>query len=100
MFDRERAGTPLMPDIRMRQDWGLWLRILRETKGEALSIPEPLAALRLRPDSLSSNKIKATWYSFLLLSRVEKQGPWRALRSIIGHNVWRLVSEKRRSGSA
>lgn len=97
MFDTERAGRPLMPQIHMRQDWGLWLRILRQSGGVARSIGEPLAALRLRPGSLSSNKLKATWYSFVLLSRIEKQGPWRAMRNIIGHNVWRLLSERRRS---
>ncbi|HSG88223.1 MAG TPA: hypothetical protein VLA56_03370, partial [Pseudomonadales bacterium] len=92
IFDRERAGTPLMPDIRMRQDWGLWLRILRETSGVARAVPESVAALRIRPGSLSSNKLKATWYSYVLLARIEEQGALRAARNIVAHNVWRLLA--------
>jgi hypothetical protein len=29
IYDTKKTGKVLMPDIRMRQDWGLWLRLLR-----------------------------------------------------------------------
>lgn len=70
-YDTTRVGRVLMPDIRKRQDLALWLKILR-TGGEACATNEPLAYLRKRPDSLSSNKLSAA--SFV----------WRVYRDLEG----------------
>ncbi len=47
-----------MPDVRMRQDFGLWLRILAKTP-VAHGLQDPLMDYTVRKDSLSANKIKA-----------------------------------------
>lgn len=62
-YDREHFGAVEMPDLRRRQDYGLWLRLLRPG-GEAHGLPEVLADWRMRPGSLSANKLVAaagTW---------------------------------------
>ena len=64
IYDCNTLGKIYMPMERKRQDWGLWLRILSETK-EARSIPEPLAYYRVRKDSLSSNKRRLLKSNFL-----------------------------------
>lgn len=62
-FDRLHYGPVEMPDLRRRQDYGLWLTLLARG-GEAHGLPEVLADHRIRPGSLSSNKLvaaAATW---------------------------------------
>jgi hypothetical protein len=62
-YDRLHYGDVEMPDLRRRQDYGLWLRLLR-AGGEAHGLPEVLADYRVRPGSLSANKLvaaRATW---------------------------------------
>lgn len=57
MYNCSELGKVYMPEFRKRQDWGLWLRILKKTT-IAKSIEEPLAYYRIGNDSLSKNKIK------------------------------------------
>ncbi len=62
-YDRLHFGPVEMPDLRRRQDYGLWLRLLREG-GEAHGLPQVLADYRVRTGSLSANKLvaaQATW---------------------------------------
>jgi teichuronic acid biosynthesis glycosyltransferase TuaG len=63
IFDTRVHGRALMPDLPRRQDYALWLRLLR-TGGPATGITTPLASYRVRSGSLSSNKLvaaRATW---------------------------------------
>lgn len=69
-YDTERVGRLLMPDILKRQDFGLWLRILR-SGGQARATNEPLAYLRKRPGSVSSNKLAAATYVWRVYRRLE-----------------------------
>lgn len=71
IYDIEKLGKIYMPLISKRQDYGLWLKILRRissTKG----INEPLASYRILSDSLSSNKFKAAHYQWKIYREVEK----------------------------
>jgi teichuronic acid biosynthesis glycosyltransferase TuaG len=63
IYDSARLGKVEMPPVRRRQDYGLWLAILRRI-GWARGLPEVLADYRVRRGSLSSNKLlgaRATW---------------------------------------
>lgn len=66
MINKEKTGYFEMPDIRTRQDFALWLAILK--KGfTAYGLQETLSTYRIVPGSISSNKIKAakkTWYVY------------------------------------
>lgn len=65
VYDRKLIGTYEMPDIRMRQDFGLWLRILRDVDF-AYNCQECLAQYRIYGKSLSSNKFKAAKFTWKL----------------------------------
>ena len=62
-FDTARFGRAEMPLMPTRHDYALWLRLLRQG-AVAHGLPEVLAEYRVRPGSLSSNKLKgalAVW---------------------------------------
>jgi glycosyltransferase involved in cell wall biosynthesis len=62
IYDTMILGKIYMPDIKRRQDWALWLIILKQCR-YAYGILEPLAIYRLRKNSLSSNKFKLISYN-------------------------------------
>ncbi len=71
IYDTEKIGKVYMPDIRKRQDFGLWLNILKKVP-YAYGMDEPLAYYRVRTASVSSNKIHASKYNWTLYREVEK----------------------------
>ena len=71
MYDTAILGKALFPDIRMRQDHALWLKLLRLIDW-AYGIDEPLLRYRVRRDSLSANKLRAASYSWRLLTDLEQ----------------------------
>lgn len=70
MYDTKSLGKIYMPNIRKRQDLGLWLRILKIIPF-AYGINEPLAEYRVRSDSISANKSNAAKYTWKLYREVE-----------------------------
>ena len=72
IYDTEKVGKVYMPELRKRQDFGLWLKILRHVPA-AYGLDEPLAEYRVRSsDSVSSNKLKASLYNWRLYREAEK----------------------------
>ncbi len=71
IYDTQKIGKIYMPHIRKRQDFGLWLNILKKIP-YAYGIDEPLAYYRVRRTSVSSNKILASKYNWKLYRKVEK----------------------------
>jgi len=70
MYDTDKLGKMLMPIISRRQDFALWLKILKEIP-YAYGIQEPLARYRLRNDSISGNKFKAASYQWRVYREFE-----------------------------
>jgi teichuronic acid biosynthesis glycosyltransferase TuaG len=70
-FDRQHYGAVEMPPLPRRQDYGLWLTLLARG-GEAHGLQQVLADWRMRPGSLSANKLKAA------------AGTWRVYREVAG----------------
>ncbi|WMT89357.1 glycosyltransferase family 2 protein [Pelagibacterium sp. H642] len=73
VYDTEKLGKVYMPDIRKRQDFGLWLRILKKVD-VAYPISESLARYRVRNGSISANKATAAKYTWSIYRDVEKLG--------------------------
>jgi teichuronic acid biosynthesis glycosyltransferase TuaG len=71
VFDASFFGYAKMPIIRKRQDFGLWLSLLKRTDA-AVGIPISLAQYRLRSESVSSNKLDAARYTWSLYRSHEK----------------------------
>ena len=69
VFDTEIHGRLNMPDIRKRQDYGLFLLILKQIRWTR-GLNEPLAAYRVSEKSLSSNKFKLLKYNFRIYTEV------------------------------
>jgi len=73
MVDVTKTGPIEMPNIRKRQDFALWLSILR--KGfTAHGLNENLAKYRLVPGSISSNKMKTAKQNWKVYREIEKLG--------------------------
>lgn len=70
MYDTKDIGKIYMPKIRKRQDWALWLSLLRLTNN-AFGIEEPLAIYRDRSNSISSNKFDLIKYHWALYYKIE-----------------------------
>jgi teichuronic acid biosynthesis glycosyltransferase TuaG len=72
IYDSSKLGKVYMPLILKRQDFGLWLDILKRVEF-AYCIHKPLAYYRVRKnDSVSSNKVKSALYHWKILRDLEK----------------------------
>lgn len=70
MYDSQKLGKVYMPDIRMRQDHALWIKIMK--KGYAsFKLNEVLATYRVHENSMSSSKFRLVGYHWKLLRDIE-----------------------------
>ncbi len=72
VYDAKALGKMYMDLLRKRQDYGLWLNILKSGKVERahkVPAPEPLAYYRVRQNSVSSNKLDLVRYNWALLRK-------------------------------
>lgn len=63
IYDADFFGKIKLESSQKRQDWRLWLTILKQIK-EAKAVPESLALYRIRKDSISSSKFKLIKHNF------------------------------------
>lgn len=69
VYNCEKLGKIYMPEIRKRQDYGLWLRILKKCEG--FCCEEVLTNYVQREGSLSQNKVNLIKYNWELYREVE-----------------------------
>lgn len=69
IYDTHPYGKFYMPLIRKRQDWALFLKILKRCH-HACGIKEPLAYYRLTPASVSRNKMGLMKYNALVYRKM------------------------------
>jgi len=81
IYDTERFGKIPISGIRKRQDFILWLTILKEIK-VGRPVPESLAVYRLRDSSLSSSKLKLLQANFAFYRQHFQESHWRAAISL------------------
>ena len=92
IYDTKKLGKKYFPKIRKRQDYILWLQILKEinqTKG----LLESLATYTKRPGSISSNKFGLVKYNYL----VYKKGlGYNSFKSIVllGRYLYKYITKK------
>lgn len=89
IYDSAQLGRIQGPDLRMCDDYGLWLRILARVP-EALGLSQNLAVYRRQPGSLSAShgrRLAATWQ---LYRTVEGLGRIEAARCLAAHLTSRL----------
>ncbi len=73
MYKKNFTNDLLMPNLKKRQDWVLWLKILKKIK-VAYSLKRPLSVYRKRNDSISNNKLSLLKYN------------WRVYNSCMSYN--------------
>lgn len=78
MINKHVTGNILMPEIKKRQDFALWLSILKKHKF-ALGIDIILTNYRTGNDSVSSNKFKVIKYQWLTYYKIENLGILKSL---------------------
>lgn len=94
MYDRNVLGTRLMPDMPKRQDYALWLSIMRDGT-PARGLREPLAVYRAqRAGSLSSNKLALVPHNWALYREHERLSVPRSARALAGA-VWHSLRKSR-----
>ena len=92
VYDRLHYGRVEMPDLRRRQDYGLWLTLLARG-GEAHGLPQVLADYRVRPGSLSSGRLAAaaaTWAVYREVAGLGRAGAAYCL----AHNLARGAAKR------
>lgn len=70
MYDTNVFGRRYMPLIRRRQDYALWLELLRDG-GTAMGLNQVLGVYRVRSGSISSNKASTSLYTWRMYREVE-----------------------------
>lgn len=71
MYDTEYFGKVYMPEVRKRQDFSLWLQLLKKVDF-AWGIKEPLAQYRVHSNSISANKLNASKFTWQVYRNVER----------------------------
>ncbi|AGH82273.1 group 2 family glycosyl transferase [Psychromonas sp. CNPT3] len=89
MLRRSAFNDIKMPLIRTRQDYALWLKLLK-TGESAVILNEILTQYRILPDSISRNKIKAAQKTWFVYREIEKLSFFSACISFIFY-AWRGV---------
>jgi len=85
MLDKKVFGNIQMPDLRRRQDYALWLALLR-TGCKAYGLQKKLALYRVVKGSLSNNKLKSVKYTWEVY-KFEKLGFLKACWCFLNYSV-------------
>lgn len=95
IYDSQKIGKVYMPLILKRQDYGLWLNILKLVE-YAYAIHKPLAYYRVRTgDSVSSNKVVAAFYHWKILRDLENVPPLKAIYHFIQYAMIGYIKFKK-----
>lgn len=87
MYDQSKLGKYEVPLIKKRNDYALWLRMLKDTP-YCLGMQEVLATYRIRSNSVSSNKLIQAKYHWQLYHDIEALG---TIRSVFYLFCWAFV---------
>jgi hypothetical protein len=90
-IDVSRLGKEFMPEIKYRQDMGLWLKYLKKIN-RVEGIPESLAIYRIRKRSLSNNKVNLLKHQWVFYRDVENLS---VLMSSYYFTVWMYYGAKK-----
>jgi glycosyltransferase involved in cell wall biosynthesis len=91
VYDTSIVGKCFMPELRKRQDYALWLQLLKKTD-LCGCVPLPLALYRQRSGSVSSNKLAMVRYNFKVFREIEGMSVHRSLQ-YLGLNVIKKITQ-------
>lgn len=93
MYDTHKIGKVYFPLIRKRQDFALWLKILKQVD-YAYCVPQDLASYTLRSDSISANKWKAAQYNWRLYRNIEKLNIFSSIYYFLNYAIRGILRTK------
>ena len=91
IYDASKLGKRPMPDLRMRQDFALWLEILRDDP-VVVSLPEVLATHNRQKGSLSSDMFRALGGTWKVYRHIERLSVTKSAALIARHYLNRIAS--------
>ena len=92
IYNQEKLGKIYMSEMRKRQDWTLWLKIMDRLK-YTCGIQEPLAIYRIRPNSVSSKKISLLQITYNLYRKELSMGVIKSIFHLLRY-LFYLVKKK------
>ncbi len=84
VYDTDFFGKVYMKDIRNRQDYALWLTLVK-ISGSAHCIKNNLASYRIRSNSISSNKLKMIKYHWYIYYSIERLGLFKSIYLVLNY---------------
>ncbi len=93
MYNVERLGKFVVPNIRKRNDDALWLQILKKEK-YIYGMDNILMKYRIRSNSISSNKIQLVKYHWKLYREIEHLSIPRSLFHIVCWGILKTLKIK------
>lgn len=90
-IDISRLGKEFMPEIKYRQDMGLWLKYLKKIN-RVEGIQENLAVYRIRKQSLSNDKVNLLKHQWVFYRDVENLS---ILKSVYYFTLWMYYGSKK-----
>ena len=87
VYDTEKLGKCYGPNIKNREDYALWLKILKR-ENYIWGYPQILTQYRIRKKSLSRNKIKLVYYHWILYRDFEHLSITKSLLHIC---IWGII---------
>ena len=95
IYDTQQLGKVPMPLLSHRQDYALWLQLLKRIPA-AYCLPDMLALHRIRHRSLSRNKAALLYHNWTVFRRAEGFSVWRAAYYLGWNVVVKLAESVRR----
>jgi len=93
MYDTDYFGKVYMPEIRKRQDLGLWLKLLKRVDC-AYGINEILAQYRVHSSSISANKVAAAKFQWKLYREIEQLNIFYAFYVFLHYAIGGVLKTK------
>ncbi|MBE7629133.1 glycosyltransferase family 2 protein [Tenacibaculum piscium] len=93
IYDADYFGKVYMDNIAKRQDYALWLNLLKKTD-YVYCLPEVLADYRIRKNSVSSNKMKLIKYHWFIYYNNEKLGILKSVYCTVSYVLKTLLKKK------
>lgn len=89
VYNCEFLGKVFMPSLRKRQDYALWLELLKRCD-HCHVMQEPLANYNIIDGSISSNKVHMLYYNYVMFRQTQGFSRLKALLCLISNIVHKL----------
>ncbi|MBA87555.1 MAG: glycosyl transferase [Euryarchaeota archaeon] len=98
VYDTKFVNKVYMPNLKRRQDWGLWMKILKlDDSYKAYCVQSPLVIKIEHKNSLSANKLSVLYYNFAVVKKYGDVSFSKAVKITI-INSFRVLIRKLKSG--